>query len=457
MARDSTDNRPIESRRQLVEWMEAGCKPKADWRIGTEHEKFGFNLADNSPVAYEGERGIGALLDHLQSKTGWEPILDEGRIIGLVDTDGGGAISLEPGGQFELSGAPVETIHQTCAESNTHLALVKELAAELGVGFLGVGASPAWRFDETPRMPKSRYDIMTAYMPKVGSRGHDMMYRTATIQVNLDFDSEADMRRKVQVALKLQPLASALFANSPFTEGRPNGMLSWRSQIWHDVDNQRGGYHPFMLEDDFGFERYVDWALDIPMYFVIRDGKYHDCTHITFRQFMEGAMHGEIDDGEPNVGDWNNHLTTLFPDVRVKRFIEMRGADGGPWRRICALPALWTGLLYHEDSLADAEALTRDWTAAMVGELRAAVPVEGLAAQIDGRLAISIARDVLGLSQAGLRARGLLNSEGDDESLYLEPLMETVASGMTPAEQLLQGYYGAWDRDINRLFEEHAF
>ena len=457
MARDTTDATPVESSDELVAWLEAGCKPRANWRIGTEHEKFGFYVADHSPVPYEGENGIRALLEGMRERLGWDPIMDEGRIIGLAEASGKGAISLEPGGQFELSGAPLSNIHDTCRESNAHLAMVKAVAEELGIGFLGVGASPLWRLDETPRMPKSRYAIMSAYMPKVGSQGLDMMYRTATIQTNLDFSDETDMRRKLQVSLKLQSLSSALFARSPFTDGKPNGLLSWRSDIWRDTDNQRGGYHPFMLEPGFGFEAYVDWALDIPMYFVIRDGKYHDCTHVTFRQFMDGALVDDVADGMPNMGDWNNHLTTLFPDVRLKRYLEMRGADGGPWRDICALPALWVGLLYSDNGLDAAEQLTASWSADMVGQLRDDVPAKGLAAEIDGMRLSEIAKQIVDIARSGLAERGFENSEGRDETVYLAPLMETLASGHTPAERLINRYHGEWGGDLGRLFEEYAF
>lgn len=457
MARDTTDDRPIENKSQLVEWMEAGCKPKDQWRIGTEHEKFGFYLKCNSPVPYEGPKGIKELLNRLQQISSWEPIVDGGNIIGLAAPNGGGAISLEPGGQFELSGAPLFTIHETCRESNAHLAMLKEISIDLGIGFLGIGASPTWTFEETPRMPKSRYDIMRNYMPKVGSQGHDMMYRTATIQVNLDFDSELDMRNKLQASLKLQSMASAFFASSPFTEGKPNGLLSWRSEIWKDVDNQRGGYHPFMLNDDFGFEHYADWALDIPMYFVIRNNKYHDCTHITFRQFMNGGLKGEVDDPVANMGDWVNHLSTLFPDVRLKRFLEMRGADGGPWRRICALSAFWVGLLYEQDSLDAALDYTKNWSSEMVGKLRDDVPAHGFKAEIDGKPLLDHAKNILEISVDGLKSRGFQNALGVDETVFLEPLRETVASGQTHAEKLLQLYHGTWQGDVNKVFEEYAY
>jgi len=457
MARDTTDNQPIENNEQMVGWLSQGCKPKEDWRIGTEHEKFGYCIKSFEPVPYEGRNGIKAILEGLQKETGWEAISDAGNIIGLYNPVEGGAISLEPGGQFELSGAPLETIHETCRESNQHLAQVKKIAADLGIGFLGVGASPLWTFAETPMMPKSRYNIMKNYMPKVGSQGHDMMFRTTTIQVNLDFSDERDMVRKLQVSLKLQSMASALFANSPFTEGRPNGLLSWRSDIWRDVDNQRGGYHPFMLEEDFSFQKYADWAMDIPMYFIIRDGKYHDCTHVTFRQFLDGALKGEVEDWRANMGDWGNHMSTLFPDVRLKRFLEMRGADGGPWQRICALPAFWVGLLYSENALSAAEDITANWTPGMVGELRDAVPKLGLDAQIEGKSLLSFAKEILEISRSGLIERGNLNADGLDETAFLAPLEDVVGSGKTPAEEMLGRYHGAWNGDILRVFDEYAF
>ncbi len=457
MARDTTDNTPVENRAQLVAWFEDGFKPRDQWRIGTEHEKFGFYAKDHSPVPYDGKNGIQALLEGMREKLRWEPIMDEGRIIGLVDTDGKGAISLEPGGQFELSGAPLSNIFETCRESNAHLAMVKTVAGDLGISFLGVGSSPTWTLEQTPRMPKSRYAIMSRYMPKVGTRGLDMLSRTATIPTNLDYSDEADMRLKVQVSKKLQPLSSALFARSPFTDGKPNGLLSWRSDVWRDTDNQRGGFQSFMLEPGFGFETYIDWALDIPMYFVIRNGRYHDCTHVTFRQFMNGALRETLPEGMPNVGDWNNHLTTLFPDVRLKRYFEMRGADGGPWRDICALPAFWVGLMYSQDALEGAADITADWTAHDVAQYRDEVPAKGLKATIRGRPLLEVAREVLALAEKGLEERGQVNSSGQDERVFLAPLQETVASGLTPAERLLAKYRGPWLENLDRLFDEYAY
>ncbi|KFB10982.1 glutamate--cysteine ligase [Nitratireductor basaltis] len=457
MARDTTDDRQIENVDQLVAYLAEGSKPRDKWRIGTEHEKFPFYIDGSRPVPYEGSRGIRALLEGMQKTLGWNPIMDDGRIIGLVEPTGQGAISLEPGGQFELSGAPLETIHQTCREGNVHLSQLREIAEPLGIRFLGLGGSPKWTLAETPKMPKSRYDIMTAYMPKVGTKGLDMMYRTCTIQVNLDFSSEADMRRKMRVAQRLQPLSTALFANSPFTDGKVNGMKSWRGDIWRDTDNQRSGLLPFVFSEDFGFADYVEWALDVPMYFIIRDGRYHDCTHVTFRQFMDGALRNEVTNGVPTMGDWANHLSTLFPDVRLKRFIEMRGADGGPWRRICALPAFWVGLLYDENALAAADDLTSGWSFEDVQAMRDAVPEQALKTPVGNHEMRDVAREVLKIARDGLNARAYLNSEGYDEAGFLDPLDEVVARGTTSAEEMVKAFHTRWGGSIEPIFLEQAY
>lgn len=457
MARDTTDQTPISSVQELTDYLAEGCKPKEKFRIGTEHEKFAFFRDGNKPVPYFGEASISALLKGMQEKLGWEPIMDGDNIIGLGEPSGMGAISIEPGGQFELSGAPLENLHETCRESNQHLATLREIAEPMGIRFLGVGGSPLWTYDETPQMPKSRYAIMTNYMPKVGTKGLDMMYRTCTIQVNLDFSSEEDMRRKMRVSMKLQPLATALFASSPFTEGKPNGLLSWRGDIWRDTDNQRSGVLPFTFKPDFGFKDYVEWALDVPMYFIVRDGKYRDCTDITFRQFMAGALKGVIADWEPNLGDWTNHLSTLFPDVRLKRFLEMRGADGGPWRRICALPAFWVGLLYDDDALAAADQFTADWKVDDVIALRDAVPTAGLKATIAGRDLLDVARDVVAISRKGLQSRARLNRDGQDESVFLSPLEEVLAKKATLADDMLALYHGRWQHSVLPVFEDYQY
>ena len=457
MARDTTDNSPVEGLDDLVAYLAAGNKPREKWRIGTEHEKFPFYVDGNAPVPYGGASGIRSILEGMQQKLGWDPILDDGRIIGLVEPTGQGAISLEPGGQFELSGAPLETIHQTCREGNAHLAQVREIAEPLGIRFLGLGGSPKWTLSETPKMPKSRYEIMTRYMPKVGTQGLDMMYRTCTIQVNLDFESETDMRRKMQVSLKLQPLATALFANSPFTDSRPNGFQSWRGDIWRDTDNQRSGLKEFCFSPEFGFADYVEWALDVPMYFVIRDGRYHDMTHMTFRQFMAGAARSEIPDGLPTLGDWANHLSTLFPDVRLKRFLEMRGADGGPWRRICALPAFWVGLLYDAVALDEAEAMTASWSYDEVAVMRDAVPAQGISTSFRNTTLREVARDVLAVARNGLKRRAKLNRDGYDETSFLNTLDEVVARGTTSAQEMVNAYHTRWGGSIEPVFLEYAY
>ena len=457
MARDTTDSTPLTSTAELADYLAKGCKPESDFRIGTEHEKFAFFRADNSPVPYFGDRSISALLKGMQEKLGWEPIMDGDNIIGLGEQSGMGAISIEPGGQFELSGAPLETLHQTCRESNQHLAVLREIAEPMGIRFLGIGGSPKWTLAETPRMPKSRYDIMTRYMPKVGRHGLDMMYRTCTIQVNLDFSSEADMARKMKLSLKLQSLATALFASSPFTEGKPNGLQSWRGEIWRDTDNARSGLLPKALGDGFTFEDYVEWALDVPMYFIVREGRYHDCTHVTFRQFMNGALKGEVTDWQPNMGDWTNHLSTLFPDVRLKRYLEMRGADGGPWRRICALPAFWVGLLYDDTAMAAAEDVTAGWNFEAVQALRDAVPAAGLQAEIAGHPLMETAREIVRISTDGLKRRARLNGDGQDESIFLQPLEEILAKKRVLAEELLVLFNGRWNGSVDPVFDEYQY
>ncbi|MBV9636957.1 MAG: glutamate--cysteine ligase [Methylobacteriaceae bacterium] len=456
MARDVTDNNPITSRDELVGWLEKGNKPPSAFRIGTEHEKIPFYTRDLSPVPYDGRRGIRALLEGMQGLLGWEPILEGDTIIGLFDVTGGGAISLEPGGQFELSGAPLETIHRTCSEIHAHLAQVKEIAEPLGVSFLGLGMSPKWKLEETPVMPKGRYRIMANYMPKVGTRGLDMMFRTCTVQVNLDFSSEADMVKKLRVSLALQPIATALFANSPFTEGRPNGYLSMRSEIWRDTDNDRAGMLPFAFEEGMGFERYVDYALDVPMYFVKRGSMYHDVAGASFRNLLRGELNS-LPGEHATMADWANHLSTIFPEVRLKRYLEMRGADAGPASRLCALPALFVGLLYDQTSLDTAFDIIKPWTAEERQKLRDDVPKFALNARIRGRSVRDIARDILALARSGLVRRHRLDSQGRDETRFLLPIEAYVAEGRTSADELLAKYHEQWDRSVDPVFTEYAY
>jgi len=456
MARDQIDMTPVERRDELVAWLASGCKPKAEWRIGTEHEKFAFTVHRHNPVPYEGPRGIRALLEGMQLLLGWEPIMEQDNIIGLHDVTGGGAISLEPGGQFELSGAPVENVHQTCTELMAHLAQLREVARPLGIGFLGLGMNPKWTRAEIPVMPKGRYRIMTRYMPRVGNLGLDMMYRTCTVQTNLDFSSEADMVKKLRVSLALQPVATALFANSPFTEGKPNGFLSFRSEVWRDTDGDRSGMLPWAFEDGMGFERWVDYALDVPMYFVKRGDEYIDVSGLSFRDLFAGKLK-ELPGERATISDWANHISTIFPEVRLKRYLEMRGADGGPGRRIPALPAFWVGILYDAVSLDAAWDIVKDWTAEERQKLRDDVPKQGFAATIRNRTMLSLAEETLKLAREGLVRRRRLNAGGEDETKYLEPLDDLVSRGITPAEELLTKYHGPWGGSVEPVFSEYAY
>src|SRR5215470_789466 len=456
MARDQVDVTPIESRDELVAWFAAGEKPRDEFRVGTEHEKFAFTLAGHGPVPYERRRSIRALLEGMQALLGWEPIMEGPNIIGLYDVTGGGAISLEPGGQFELSGAPVKTIHRTCSELMAHLAQLRQVAEPLGIGFLGIGMTPNWSRSQMPVMPKGRYRIMTNYMPKVGRYGLDMMYRTCTVQTNLDFSSEADMVKKLRVSLALQPVATALFANSPFTEGAPNGFLSFRSEIWRDTDNARAGMMAWAFEDGMSFERWVDYALDVPMYFVKRGDTYIDVAGSSFRAFFDGR-NNSLPGERPTLSDWANHLSTIFPEVRLKRYLEMRGADGGPWGRLPALPAFWVGLLYDDVSLDAAWDIAKHWNVHERQALRDDVPRLGFKARIKDRYLFEVAKECLALAHAGLRRRARVDHFGRDETRHLEPLDRIVECGRTPAEDLLAKFNGPWGGSVEPAYDECAF
>lgn len=454
--RDIDETAPrIEDKRDLVHWFEAGAKPSCEWKIGTEHEKFGFLKDGLRPLPYAGEASVCAMLEGLRDTFGWQPIEESGYLIGLKKD--GASVSLEPGGQFELSGAPLDHIHETCNEVGRHLEEVRQIADPLGIGFLGLGASPLWSMDETPVMPKGRYKIMRAYMDKVGRLGRQMMFRTCTVQSNLDFGSEADMVKKFRVSLALQPLGTTLFANSPFLEGRPNGYLSYRSHIWTDTDPDRSGMLPFVFEDGFGFERYVDYALDVPMYFVRRGGQYLDASGLSFRDFMDAKL--PLLPGErPAMEDFEDHLSTIFPEVRLKRFLEMRGSDSGPWSRLCAFSAFWTGILYDADALDAAWQLVRGWSAPQRETIRQAARVLGFRTPVPGIGTMQdLAKQVLAISRKGLNARAKLSVAGDNESGFLQELDRMADRGVTPAEDLLGRYHGRWNQDVRHVFEDEAY
>jgi glutamate--cysteine ligase len=451
MAEAACDDRPLVFE-DLVRWMAEGAKPASEWRVGAEHEKFVFRLGDHAPVPYA-PQGIEALLMGL-TRFGWEPVYEGDAVIALER--GLANVSLEPGGQFELSGAPLETVHDICDETGTHLNEVKAVADELGLGFLGLGFTPVWTRDQVPVMPKGRYKIMRQYMPKVGKLGLDMMFRTCTVQANLDFGDEADMVAKFRTSLALQPIATALFANSPFVEGRPSGFVSARANVWTDTDRDRTGMLDFVFEDGFGFETYARYALDVPMYFVKRDGRYIDVAGRSFRDFMEGKL-PELPGERPTLKDWADHTTTLFPEVRLKKYLEMRGADSGPWSRLCALPALWMGVLYDAPALAAAWDLCKDWKIEDHERLRADVARRGLKAEIAGRTVQDVARDLLAVAKQGLKNRNRLSGGLVDESGYLAELEHIAESGVTPAERLLELYNTTWKGDASRVFEDFAY
>jgi glutamate--cysteine ligase len=439
MARDSNDLTPIASRDELVGWIEAGAKGNGTLKVGTEHEKFPYRPGSFDPVPYEGMHGIEALLKAFGEATGWDPIIESGNWIGLADPKGGGAISLEPGGQFELSGATVESLHETASETADHLALADRIGAELGMKFLLLGASPIWSRAETPVMPKSRYKIMMNYMPKVGARGLDMMFRTCTVQANLDYRDEADMVKKLRVSIALQPIATALFANSPFLDRKATGFQSTRGFIWEDTDRNRTGMLPFVFEDGFGYERYVDYALDVPMYFVKRGDHYNDVTGQSFRDLLDGTL-PSLPGEKAAISDWANHLSTIFPEVRLKRYLEMRGADVGPAEMINALSAFWVGLLYDKAALDAAYELIKPWTAAERQGLREAIARQGLASSICQRSIREIANDLMKLATDGLKRRGMIDAQGRDETVYLEPLERIVDRGETLSQHVLKAW-----------------
>ncbi len=447
---------PIEHHSQLAEYLSSGCKPKSEWRIGTEHEKFGYCKDTLLPIPYEGDRSIKAILEGLRDEFGWAPLEEAGQLIGL--TKDGANVSLEPGGQLELSGAPLQSIHQTCDEANEHLKEVKAVADRVGARFFGMGAAPDWTHEQMPLMPKGRYKLMDRYMGEVGTHGRQMMRRTTTIQVNLDFSSEPDMVQKLRVALALQPIATALFANSPFFEGKLTGYQSWRARIWQNTDNARTGMLPFVFEEGFGFEAYVQYALNVPMYFVYRDGKYIDALGMSFRDFLIGklpALPGEM----PTMSDWADHLTTAFPEARIKQYMEMRGADGGPWRKICALPALWVGMMYDQNALDAAWDVCKDWTTEQRDQLRFDVAKDGLQAKINGREVLDVAKDLLVISESGLKARAMPGAGGliPDETHFLNALQEVVDRGYSPAKKLERLYRCEWAGDIKRVYQEYSY
>ena len=442
---------------QLVEWIAKGAKPAADWRIGTEHEKFLFHRDSLRPVAYDGDSGVEAMLNALCKVIGDKatPIIEKGKIIGLKDGDGG-SVSLEPGGQLELSGAPLSNLHQTCAETGRHLRHMRAVSSALGVGMLGIGFQPKWRRDNISWMPKGRYQIMRNHMPKVGTMGLDMMLRSCTVQVNLDYADEADMRRKFRTSLALQPIATALFANSPFKDGKPSGWLSGRAHVWTDTDNARCGVPSCVFDPHFGYEQWIDYILDVPMYFLHRGEDYVDVAGKSFRDYLVGTLAG-FEGEPPQMADFEDHITTAFPEVRLKQYLEMRGADSGSWANICALPAYWVGLLYCDEALAEAEDLVRDVGSDDVMAARLSVAKDGLRGKLGAHDVATLAKKTIDIASKGLRNRGIFDDGGDDESGFLQPLRKVIATQKTPAEVMLDLYHGDWAEDIDQVFTSNQY
>ena len=443
----------LSSKSQLIDWFEKGCKPKNKWKVGTEHEKFAlkFNKKKNKylPVSYGEENGINDIL-HEISKFGWKKILEKEKVIALKKCDQ--SITLEPGGQIELSGAPLYDIHSTCKETNEHLKLLKEVGNKLNIILLGLGSRPYENTIDIPWMPKERYKIMREYMPKKGTKGLDMMLSTCTVQANLDYSSEEDMVRKTSLAVRLQPIITALFANSPFSLGNPNGFLSIRSHIWADTDSDRCGVLKVALEKDFSFKKYIDYALSVPMYFVIRNNNYLNCAGKSFADFMEGKLE-QFPGERPTLKDWEDHISTIFTEVRLKKFIEVRGADAGSWSRTCALPAFWVGILYDQDCLEAAEKICKNWNFNDIKNLSQEVSVSGLNTRIKNSNLLDLSKEFIAISKEGLRKRGIRDSAGQDETGYVGVLEEIVTLGKTPAETMIDNFTNKWNEDINKLIK----
>ena len=453
----SINLKEIESKADLIKPFEDGEKKPCDFKIGTEHEKFAFHLDTLKPVSFSEKKGIEALLLSLK-KYGWESILEGKNTIGLKRKEslGGGTITLEPAGQLELSGAPLNNLHETVDELNEHRIQISKEGSELGIGFLSAGLTPDWAIDEMPVMPKKRYEIMRNYMPKKGSLGLDMMFRSTTIQVNLDYSSEADMIKKFKVSLALQPIATALFSNSPFLNGKLNGYNSYRSHIWTDTDSDRTGFLPFVFEGEMSYEKYVDYALKVPMYFIYRDGNYIDVSGLSFENFLEGSL-AELPGEKPTIFDWENHLTTIFPEVRLKSFLEMRGADGGKFESVCALSSFWVGLLYDQVSLDSSWDLIKDFDVDKIQDLRLEIIKNGFKSSFGNSTVLSLATSVLNLSNEGLKRRNVLNRNGQDESIFLNPLRKIIETERTPSDELIKKFLEDWDKDLVNMYKEYTF
>ena len=451
-----TDSQISPSFNALVSWLSSKEKDPKEWRIGTEHEKFIYTLDGFAPVAYEGEAGIEAILHYLSDTYDMTPILEQGKYVALKTNDGA-SISLEPGGQFELSGNIVKTLHHSCVETNKHLRQMLDVTAKLGLGMIGSGFHPTASREQINWMPKGRYKIMKNYMPKVGNLGLDMMLRTCTIQTNLDYQDEEDMRRKFKTSLALQPIATALFANSPIKDGSLTNIQSNRALVWTDTDPDRCGVPQCVFDSNFGYEQWIDYVLDVPMYFIYRDGQYLDVAGKSFRRFMTSEYRDEFFGHTASMSDFEDHITTVFPDVRLKGYLEMRGADGGPWSIICALPALWVGLLYDSEALQKAEAIANQFSHQDVVNARISAAKDGLKGQIGSQTIHKVAEKLLEIAEIGLKNRARMDKDGEDERTFLTPLKTIIDSGLTQADIVRELYHTEWDEDINKVYTYYRY
>ncbi len=438
---------PVESVEELVAHLRSGEKPRERWRVGTEHEKIGLYEDTHAPVPYEGERGIGALLRRVAAEDGWNPLVEGPHVIGLEKA--GASITLEPGGQMELSGAPLRTIHETCDEFHAHLSLMKRVCEPMRIVFLGLGIHPLHGVERIPVMPKARYRIMRRYLPTRGSLALEMMFATATVQANFDYSDEADMVAKMRAALGVSPIVSALFANSSVSEGKANGFITRRLHIWTHTDPDRCGMLPFAFEQGFGYREYVEWALDVPMFFIVRNGAYQPAHETTFRRFLQQGFRGE----RPTLADFDRHLTTLFPDVRLKRIIEVRGADAVPPGLTCSLPALWKGLLYDPEALKQAAALVSGYDAETREAARSDVARRGLSARYGGEPVLELARQLAAISREGLARLAHAGRRDRDETGFLDPVFAQLELAASPGSLVVERWEGEWARSVERLIE----
>jgi len=443
------------NKNELIGYFFDGVKSKNNLKIGVEHEKFILNKESLKPISYYENNGIKNILEKLTT-LGWEPLYDDNKNTIIAVKKGKQAITLEPGGQIELSGAPLDNIHETCEETTNHLKELKKLGNEFNFILLGIGVEPNLKLDDFPWMPKQRYKIMRKYMEQVGTLGHHMMKRTCTNQVNIDYSSEEDMINKIRLILNLESIATAIFSNSPFDQGNVSKYRSLRSHFWHHTDPNRTGLLPFVFDKDFNFEKYTDYALNIPMYFIRREHKYINMTQYTFKDYLEGKCTKV--NYEATLDDWEDHLTTLFPQVRLKHYLEIRSMDACNWDLICSQPAFWIGILYDDEILDKIKQITEDWKGEDRQYLNKRVPEDGLKTEFKKRKLIDFAQEFFELSKKGLSKRNQLSKNGEfDESIHMKDLENNLTDGCSPADCLITKFNTTWEKSVLPIYKELAY